>query len=69
MPNYYVNKHAQTTGEHEIHTTSCAHGAVIDSNKQSLGYHENCASAKQAAMAFFSQVDGCFFCCKECNTK
>lgn len=69
MPNYYVNKNAQTGGEHEVHTTSCNHGPSLESSKQSLGFHETCKSAVRAAKVYFTNVDGCYYCCKDCHTR
>ncbi len=69
MPYYYVNKNAQSTGEHEVHTTSCNHGPLYESNKQSLGSHSDCKSAVQAAKQYYSNVDGCYYCCNECHTR
>ena len=69
MPYYYVNKNAQPGGEHEIHTTSCNHGVTIESNKLSLGYHSDCKGAKQEAKKHYTNVDGCYYCCKDCHTR
>lgn len=68
MPYYYVNKNAQPSGEHEIHTTSCNHGPSLESSKQSLGFHSDCKEAKKAAKSYYSNVDGCYFCSNDCHT-
>lgn len=67
MPRYYVNKNAQDSGDHEVHTTGCSHMPDLD-NCYYLGIYTNCRPAVRAASHYFDQVDGCFYCCNECNT-
>lgn len=68
MPNYCVNKQAQTTGEHEVHEMSCNN--LPDSiNQQSLGWHSDCHSAVKEAKEHYSNVDGCKHCCRACHTR
>ena len=68
MPIYLVNKEAQPTGEHEVHETTCDH-LPYSWNRQDLGWHLNCQSAVQAAKAYYSNVDGCYWCCKPCHSR
>lgn len=62
MNRYYVNSEAQTTGEHEVHKTVCSHGASFR-HRIDLGYHAYDESALRAARQYYSNVDGCAFCC------
>lgn len=68
MPNYCVNKIAQSTGEHEVHEMSCNHLPDL-SNQQSLGWHSDCYSAVKKAKDYYSNVDGCWHCCRPCHTR
>jgi hypothetical protein len=38
MPKYYVNKNAQSNGDHEVHTTNCP-TPPNPKNRMSLGEH------------------------------
>ncbi|MFT6068956.1 MAG: hypothetical protein ACJAT2_003616 [Bacteriovoracaceae bacterium] len=68
MPNYYVNKQAQPNGDHEVHkNTGCPHPAN-PKNRVPLGVHLSCTSAVKEAKKYFKQVNGCFFCARECHT-
>lgn len=68
MHRYYVNKNAQPTGEHEVHQASCG-WMPREENCISLGLHENCHSAVRKAKEYYSNVDGCYYCCNECHSK
>ncbi len=68
MPNYLVNKNAQSTGEHEVHQTTCERRPEF-ANQQHLGSYQNCHQAVHAAKNYYSNVDGCFFCCNPCHTR
>lgn len=67
MASYYVNKNAQSNGDHEVHQLGCDHAANV-SNRIRLGDHPNCQSAVRAAKQHYSQVNGCFYCCNPCHT-
>jgi len=68
MENYYVNKNAQPTGEHEVHKSTCQH--LPDStNLIYLGYFSNCADALREARKYYSNVDGCYYCCPDCHKR
>ena len=68
MAHYYVNKNAQSTGEHEVHTSTC--DKLPESyNLKDLGYFSNCADAVKKAREFYSNVDGCYYCCRPCNKR
>ncbi len=66
--NYYINKNAQIGGEHEIHTSTCFYLPAIE-NRIYLGCFDNCADAIKAARRYYSNVDGCFYCCPNCHHK
>jgi len=66
MTNYYVNNDAQKTGEHEVHMDGCS---FMPSQKTYLGLFENCHDAVRKAKDFYSNVDGCYYCCNECHKK
>jgi hypothetical protein len=68
MASYYVNKNAQTTGEHEVHTGSCTYLPDID-NRIYLGEFSNCADAVKKAKEYYNKVDGCRSCCRPCHTR
>ena len=68
MQYFYVNKHAQLNGEHEVHTSSCSFLPSVE-NRISLGMFNTCAEALSAARKYYSNVDGCFYCCSQCHRK
>lgn len=65
---YYVSKKAQSGGEHEVHELSCSHGPDAD-NREYLGDFSSCAPAVRAARKVYSNVDGCWWCSRECHTR
>jgi hypothetical protein len=68
MPNYYVNKNAQPTGEHEVHQDGCPTPAS-PFNRQALGWFASCRPAVVEARKYYSNVDGCANCCPECHKR
>lgn len=64
---YYVNKNAQTNGDHEVHIKSCRYFPDAK-NIISLGDFSNCRDAVREAKKYYIQVNGCFYCVRECNT-
>jgi hypothetical protein len=67
MALYYVNKTAQSNGDHEVHHLDCQwHPA--ESNRIYLGSHTNCAPAVVEAKKHYSQVNGCATCSPACHT-
>jgi hypothetical protein len=68
MPRYYVNKNAQNGGEHEVHTSTCAHKPLSE-NSVYLGEHVTCRGALQEARKRYDNVDGCYYCCNDCHKK
>jgi hypothetical protein len=66
MANYYVNKNAQSTGEHEVHKAGCSY---MPSNRLYLGDFSSCAPAVRKAKETYPNSDGCAYCCKACHTR
>ena len=64
---YYVNKNAQSNGDHEVHRTGCSWLPSPD-NRQYLGLFYGCQAAVQEARRFYTQVNGCYFCSNACHT-
>jgi hypothetical protein len=66
MSKYYVNDHAQASGDHEVHKDGCTWlGLTI--SKTYLGEYSNCFGAVAKAKEIYSQSDGCAFCSPLCN--
>lgn len=65
---YYVNKNAQATGEHEVHASGCKY-LPSEENRIYLGFLTNGRDAIREAKKYYSNVDGCFFCCPESHTR
>jgi len=68
MSKYYVNKKAQSGGEHEVHTTGCSF-LPAQENRVYLGEFNSCGPAVTEAKKHYSNVDGCFYCSNACHTK
>ena len=68
MTHFYVNKNAQPTGEHEVHTSSCPFLPRVE-NRIYLGMFNTCAEAIIAARRYYLNVDGCYYCCHGCHKK
>lgn len=64
MELYIVNRNAQPTGEHEVHTSSGEHAPSIN-NRINLGFFHNSSEAIREAKKYYNNVDGCFYCCPE----
>jgi hypothetical protein len=67
MAYYYVNRNAQSNGDHEVHTTGCSFMPEAD-NRTYLGDFSTCASAVREAKQHYDQVNGCYYCAKACHT-
>ena len=68
MSTYYVNKNAQSTGEHEVHKEGCSRMPDI-ANRLYLGNFSTCQEAVRAAKHYYSNVDGCYYCSPACHTR
>ena len=67
MSIYYVNKHAQANGDHEVHKSGCSY-MPSDLNRQYLGEFSNCHTAVAEAKKYYAQSNGCYYCSNECHT-
>jgi len=67
MPRYYVNKNAQSNGDHEVHKEGCRF-LPLPSNRIYLGNFSGCRQAVQEARNHYQQVNGCYFCSRDCHT-
>ena len=65
---YYVNKVAQTTGEHEVHAENCKYLPSAQ-NRIYLGLFDSPRKAVEEAKKYYLDVDGCFFCCYPAHTR
>lgn len=69
MPYFYVNKNAQSNGDHEVHETGASCNRHADpQNRVDLGYHSNCQSAVTKAKSMGYKANGCYYCAKACHT-
>jgi len=67
MAKYYVNKNEQSNGDHEVHQIGCS-WLPDDENRVALGDFNNCYAALSVAKEKFDQVNGCYYCSKDCHT-
>lgn len=65
--NFYVNKKAQANGDHEVHRVTCSWLPDVE-NRIYLGDFDTSQTALREARKYFSQVDGCCYCCPEIHT-
>jgi len=64
---YYVNKVAQSNGDHEVHTAGCT-WLPSEQNRKYLGEFENCEDAVKEAKKTYTQSNGCATCSSACHT-
>lgn len=67
MARYYVNKNAQSNGDHEVHTTGCSFMPEPE-NRLYLGEFATCRSAVTEAKKTYPKSNGCYYCSRECHT-
>ncbi len=67
MRDYYVTTRPQANGDHEVHTADCA-WLPGKENRRYLGRFSTCYGALLAARALYEQVNGCYWCSRECHT-
>ena len=65
---YFVNENAQLGGEHEVHRATCGRLPALG-NRKCLGFFENSKDALREARKYYSNVDGCYYCCPESHSK
>lgn len=67
MKKYYVNKKAQSNGDHEVHVKGCVY-FPSDENAKYLGEFSSCDGAVKEAKKTYATADGCKTCCPDCHT-
>ena len=65
--NYFVNKNAQSNGDHEVHKDGCQHAPDVK-NRQPLGQYSSCSPAVTEAKKHYDKANGCYYCSRECHT-
>jgi hypothetical protein len=70
MPNYCVNRQAQSNGDHEVHDTASTNSCLpAGANRVDLGVHATCRDAVQEAkLRGYSSANGCYWCARACHT-
>lgn len=68
MARYYVNKNAQSNGDHEVHKQGCSF-MPAEENRIYLGDHTSCQPAVREAKKHYSQANGCYYCSNACHTQ
>lgn len=66
--NYYVNKNAQSNGDHEVHNESCPYLPSV-ANRTHLGSFTNCRDAVAKAKTIYRTADGCATCSPTCHKR
>ncbi|MHB8076686.1 hypothetical protein [Desulfosporosinus fructosivorans] len=64
---FYVNKDAQTNGDHEVHRPTCSWLPDTE-NRLYLGDFATSQEAVKEARKYYVQVNGCYYCCPETHT-
>lgn len=67
MSRYYVNRNAQSNGDHEVHTTGCSFMPAA-ANRIYLGDYGACRPAVFKAREHYDQSNGCYYCSRICHT-
>lgn len=68
MPTYYMNKNAQSNGDHEVHRIDCS-WLPYPENRLYLGEFPSCHGAVREAKKHDPLADGCYYCSNECHTR
>ena len=64
---FYVNKNAQNNGDHEVHRATCS-WLPDEENRLYLGDFITSQQAVNQAKKYYTQVNGCYYCCPETHT-
>lgn len=64
---YYVNKNAQSNGDHEVHVAGCSWLPAVK-NRIYLGEFATCFGAVRAARKYYTKPNGCYYCSEDCHT-
>jgi len=67
MAIYYVNKQAQSNGDHEVHKSDCSR-LPSKENRMYLGDFPSCHGAVKEAKKHYPQSNGCYYCANACHT-
>jgi hypothetical protein len=67
MAMYYVNKNAQSNGDHEVHMAGCTR-LPYPHNRMYLGDFTSCRGAVTEAKKTYPQSNGCYYCSETCHT-
>ncbi len=67
MAAYYINKNAQSNGDHEVHKSGCSFMPNSE-NRRYLGDFSSCRPAVVAAKKIYPTADGCYYCSPACHT-
>ena len=67
MANYYVNKQAQSNGDHEVHNETCSYLPTA-ANRKYLGEFTSCVSAVVESKKHYPNSNGCYYCSRACHT-
>lgn len=67
MAYYYVNKNAQSNGDHEVHISGCSFMPSVE-NRIYLGDFDSCAPAVREAKKTYPKSNGCYYCCRDCHS-
>jgi len=67
MANYYLNKIAQSNGDHEVHRSGCSY-MPSENNRLYLGDFSSCHGAVKKAKEYYHQSNGCYYCSNDCHT-
>lgn len=68
MKKYYVNKRAQSNGDHEVHDENCKY-LPSSENREYLGMFSNCHDAVREAKKTYKTANGCYTCSTPCHTR
>lgn len=68
MADYYVNRNAQSNGDHEVHVSGCTYMPQSE-NRIYLGSFSSCGPAVAEARKHYTQVNGCYYCSRPCHTQ
>ena len=73
MPDYLVNRSAQSNGDHEVHRaprSECGSlGYPLPKKQVDLGWHSDCDSAVRDARSRGYRANGCAYCSFPCHTR
>lgn len=69
MYKYIINQNVQPTGENEVHKEDICDHLPYPENRILVGYFNTCREAIASARAKWpnNTIDGCAYCCPECN--